>query len=213
MNKHCNNLQADRELGQFWEREFCKLAGTHGRSFTPHQIGREKSAVAWVKSGGKYNAWTLPDITLWTRPGEHHEVKHKDPCAWGFGLERYRLEALRAFADETGQNVYYTLHDYSRQPDVDLTWEIQREARKQNRLSVPAHWLTAAVAELVECIDMEEWGYSYVGGQKKRVPICYWPVSSFRPLEWLWLGEPQRDLFGRLVSVQPVPPSVGLDTP
>lgn len=208
---HCGNLQGDREIGAFWEREFCKLAAKHGRSFTPHQIGRPKSAQAYFVRAGKYHPLTLPDITIWTRPGEHHEVKHKDPCAWGFGLERYRLDALRRFAEETGQSVYYTIHDYSRQPDRHADWDQSRALRKANQLSNAEHWITCAVLELADSVELEEWGYSYVNGEKKRVPICYWPVSSFQPVTWLWLGEPQRDLFGTLISVQRNPN--GLDTP
>jgi hypothetical protein len=202
MSPHCANLSGDREVGAYWEREFCKLAARYGRSFTAHQIGREKSAVAWVRSGGAWNSWTLPDITLWTRPGEHHEIKHKDPCSWGFGLERYRLEALRAFWEETGQSVYYTLHDYSRQPDSSLDYETQRRARKENPKSIAEHWVTAPVSELISPEPREEWGYSYVGGVKKRVPICYWPSSLFQPVVWLWRHEVARDIDSRLVSVQ-----------
>lgn len=198
----CQNLQDDRDLGAYWEREFCKLAAKHGRSFTAHQIGRPKSAQSYFIQGGKYHHMTLPDITVWTRPGEHHEIKHKDATAWGaYGLERYRVDALLWFAEETGQSVYYTIHDYSLQNAPT------REAQKRMPQSVPDHWLTCSIVELADSIagiDDRE-GASWVNGTKRIVPICYFNKRLFQQVSWLWLGEPQRDMFGTLVSVQAPP--------
>jgi len=196
----CVDLNGDRELGAHWEREFCKLAAKHGRAFTPHQLGRPKSAQAYFIHGGKYYPMTLPDITIWTRPGEHHEVKHKDPTQAGYyGLERYRLDALRWFADETGQSVYYTIHDYSFQRGSS------REKKKLEKLNDIDHWLTCAIAELADCIHHVDHGQSWVGGKSKVVERCYWHRDLFQPVKWLWIGEPQRDMFGSLISVQQPP--------
>ena len=167
---HCENLTADRKLGDHWERQFCVMMANQGKMFTPMQIGRSSSAVAWAKTNGHWNHFTLPDVTVWTYPGEHHELKHKTATRHGsYGLERYRLDALVGFARETDQDVFYTIHDHHGNRD-DLT----------NHLG---DWVTANVMTLADCIELERWGDSYVGGAKKRVPICYWSSQFFfRPL-------------------------------
>ena len=193
---HCGDLDGDRAIGTFWEHEFCKLATRYNRSFTAHQIGRPKSAQAFYRENGKYRPMTLPDITIWTRPGEHHEVKHKYPTLDGmFGLERYRLDALLWFAEETGQSVYYTIHNYALQ-DGDLSLE----KKKQLKTNLAEHWLTCAVPELAQCIDKQKPGFSYVNGQKKEVDICYWTTSKFQPVVWLWKAEPAGDNSGWIAS-------------
>lgn len=189
----CADLAGDRELGAFWEREFCKIAAKYGRSFTPHQLKRAGSAQAFGHWQGKYHPMTLPDVTVWTRPGEHHEIKHKDPTSRGFfGLERYRLDALLWFAAETGQSVYYTIHDYSMQPNPS------RAERKHNKKNIESHWLYASIAELADSIAFTDHGDTYYNSGTALKERCYWHRDQFRPLTWLWQGEPQRDMFGRL---------------
>lgn len=186
MANHCGDLQGDRAIGAKWEQEFCKLAAKYGRSFTAHQIGRSKSAQAFYIKSGKYHPMTLPDITIWTRPGEHHEVKHKYPTRDSmFGLERYRLEALRWFAEETGQSVYYTIHNYA----LHVVGSSLDE-KKLLTLNDPEHWVTAAITELAQDVDKEKTGFSYVNGQKREVDICYWDIVRFQPVVWLWKVEP-----------------------
>jgi hypothetical protein len=188
----CVDLAADRALGQFWEHQFCKISAQFGRSFTAHQIGRSRSAQAFFHHNGKYHPMTLPDITVWTAPGEHHEVKHKDPSKDGyFGLEKYRLEALVWFLRETKQRVYYTIHDYKEQRGIT---RIEKKLSKENN---PLHWVTCDIEELAQTVDKTDLGPSWVGGEERIVPRCYWRVSRFTPLFWIWEGIPQRDLFGR----------------
>lgn len=179
----CVDLQADRAVGEYWERQFCKMAAHHGKMFTPHQIGREKSAQACSIFAGKYKLWTLPDVTVWTRPGEHHELKHKDPAktlGGSFGLERYRLDSLIQFAAETGQRVFYTIHNYALQPNET------RAGKKLNRENNHTHWVTSDVTYLNQNVDANQPGASWVAGRRQEVQICYWRVERFFPLMAVW---------------------------
>lgn len=195
MSAHCRNLEADRALGDYWERQFCAIAGKYGRSFTAHQIGRPKSAQSIHREGSRFHPLTLPDITIWTRPGEHHEVKHKDARRKGdYGLERYRLEALLWFAEETGQSVYYTIHDHGMQPYPS---RLQRREARANHLD---HWVTCSVVELADSIQRTDRNESYLRGDPRKVEICYWPRSLFQPVVWLWQHEVSRDSAGLLVA-------------
>jgi hypothetical protein len=182
----CQNLAADRAIGDYWERQFCKLAAGTGRSFTPHQIGRDQSAQAAYRHAGKYHTATLPDITLWTSPGEHHEIKHKDKAGGGtFGLEHYRIDALKWFAEETGQSVYYTIHCYD---FVNLPTRLERKECKENN---PAHWLTASILDLVErshnVSSRGRGAESWVNGKRtENIATWYWSSDLFAPLTTLW---------------------------
>lgn len=115
MTDHATDNERDRRIGAHWEREFCKMAAGFGKVFSPHQINTlDGAAVAYgLGDNGQWDNYLLPDVTIWSAPGEHHEVKHKqrtwDLC---YGLERYRLDALVRWANTTGQPVYYTIHDW-----------------------------------------------------------------------------------------------------
>jgi hypothetical protein len=177
--KHCNNLAADRKIGAHWERMFCLLAANYNKTFTPMQIGRDKSAQAYERKNGKWNQWTLPDVAVWTCPGEHHEIKHKSPTKHGsIGLEKYRLDALRWFAEETGQAVQYTIHRH------DLN------GGRENRENRIEHWFTADIPCLCNAIKdgqtITRTGPTYVNGSRKEVPIVYWPVTIWIPLHDHW---------------------------
>lgn len=179
----CIDLSADRRLGEVWERNFCIIAANYGQTFTAHQIGRSDSARAWRKTGGKFDGIILPDITLWSSDGGHHEIKHKDPSRSGhFGLEEYRFRSLQKFKEITGDDVYYTIHDYSMQPDET------RHGRKYNPSNHIDHWLTCEVETLEDHIDrFDLFGTSYVGGKKRDcIPILYWKKETFLPLYTCW---------------------------
>lgn len=174
--KHCGNLKADRKLGELWERNFCKLAARHGLTFTPMQIGRAESAQAYSIQNGKWNSLTLPDITVWTAPGQHHEIKHKNPTSHGsFGLEVYRFNALIAFAQETGQDVMYTIHNH------DLC------GGRNTTVNKIEHWFTVNVLDLPGRHSfLSKNGSSYVSGVKTKVPIFYWQTDLWTPLAEYW---------------------------
>lgn len=181
MTLQCTNLANDRSIGATWERNFCRLATGYGFMFTPMQIGRTSSALAYV--GKQYHPLTLPDVTIWSFPGQHHEIKHKNPTHDGlFGLEEYRLKALLAFAGETRQSVHYTIHNH------DLSGGRESELNDIN------HWFT------VDVLDLEGKQYrmrndpSWVNGTRKIVPILYWRTALWIPLSEYWesvmLAEP-----------------------
>ena len=175
MTEHCADNGRDRDIGAKWERNFCKLAAKHGLMFTPMQIGRTSSAVAYTSP--HYRTLTLPDITIWSYPGQHHEIKHKAPTPKGwFGLEVYRFNALMEFARETRQNVLYTIHNHQLAGGRDVdTNDIQ-------------HWLTANVLELEEeQLFTQQNGTSWVSGKKQTgIPIHYWAIEKWIPLLDYW---------------------------
>ena len=182
--KQCVDLSADRRIGEFWERQFCHLAAKFSLAFTPMQIGRSASAQAFMLSKGHWMNRTLPDVTVWTAPGEHHEIKHKNPTkARSFGLEEYRFKALVWFAEETKQRVFYTIHNH------DLS------GGKHSTTNDIDHWVTISVGSLEMLLNdgvAKTWpGTSWCGGKKQEgVPIIYWPADAWTPLRDLWDPQP-----------------------
>lgn len=173
---HCADNKRDRATGAYWERQFCRLATRYGRFLTPHQIGRPgQSASAYGLDSGHWRTLLLPDITVWSAPGEHHEIKHKNKNRHGnYGLETYRLDALMEFAQVTGQPVYYTIHD----------WELA--GARSSVEQVPndiAHWFCADVTQLAISNTYVSCGSSYVRGERREVEIQYWDAFwYFQPL-------------------------------
>jgi hypothetical protein len=143
----------------------------------PQHVPRVQGGAAAYERhpGGKWNVLTLPDITIWTAPGQHHEIKHKCPTRYGcYGLEQYRFDALLWFAETTKQLMYYTIHDHSLSGGRDC---------QSNSID---HQRTASVTHLADNIHETRWGYSWVDGVKKSVPIHYWAVSHWQPLRQIW---------------------------
>jgi len=174
-SNHCRDVKGDRAIGAYWERQFCVLAARYNRTFTPMQIGRDASAQAYSSGPAGWSLLTLPDVTIWTRPGEHHEIKHKSPTKYGsIGLEVYRFAALERFADLTGQDVLYTIHRH------DLA------GGRDSKVNDIEHWFTASVTTLKAAIGspsaITRTGPTYCNGEKKDVPIIYWNVQLWRPL-------------------------------
>jgi hypothetical protein len=172
--QHCADLDGDRALGEKAERTFCELGLGYGRSYTRHQLARQGAAVA--QSGVK--VYTLPDITLWTGRGEHHEVKHKEPTRSGwFGLELYRLTALLWFRHEQKAPVFYTVHNHLLAGGRD---------RPMDQI---AHWMAVDVADLAGTSVHEAWCSSYVNGRRQdAVWTLFWPTTLWFPLTDLWEG-------------------------
>lgn len=168
----CSDNRADRAIGAYWETKFCLLAAGYGLMFSPLQIGRKASAIAVSWQGKAWNTLTLPDVTIWTAPGQHHEIKHKAPTPGGcFGLEVYRFDALLAFAAETQQAVFYTIHNHALAGGRDV------------KISDPAHWLTTNVNDLRGKQRSIYPGKSWIAGKPvDNVPILYWPVALWQPL-------------------------------
>jgi len=177
------NNAADRQTGAYWEREFCKMAGRYGYMFTPHQLAlKTKSAVAYERGPDGWNPLTLPDITIWSTPGEHHEIKHKNRSRDGmYGLERYRLDALVRFANATGQKVYYTIHD----------WELAGAKNSQERVPNDIrHWFVGDIAVLSRGCTKTAKDWTYYDGGMRRMEVWYWTASPrwFKPLGEIWAG-------------------------
>jgi len=176
---HCLDNDSDRKLGERWERQFCLLAAGMGKVFTPMQIGRDKSAQAWTKNkDDSWSHWTLPDITVWTSPGEHHEIKHKAPTNNGrFGLEVYRFNALLIFMNITNQQVLYTIHNHA------------LNGGRDNTDSHIEHWFTASISDLDNKWNyIQQNGVSWINGTKKaNIPIYYWNISFWKPLKDYWI--------------------------
>jgi hypothetical protein len=168
----------EREIGAQWENQFCGMARTFGKVFTPHQFGRPESAKFYGPPeffGGK-RGWTLPDITIWSAPGEHHELKHKRPTFDGcYGLERYRLDALVRFANVTGQAVYYTIHDWC-MAGGGCSSELMR-----NDL---AHWVTADIATLARGCTRKSTEKTWYNGKLVDAETWYWTADVSRKLAW-----------------------------
>lgn len=174
---HCRDLAGDRKAGEYWEREFCKMAAKIGKSFTPMQIGRTGSTAAYKKNveNWSWSTYTLPDVTVWTSPSEHHEIKHKNPTKYEcFGLEVYRFKALLWFAEESGQTVMYTIHNH------DLAGG--RDERKNDI----KHWITANVFNLNGNWQTIARGKSWVNGIPRDVQIYYWHKDIWQPLSEYW---------------------------
>lgn len=202
MYTHASNNKVDRELGEYWERRFCQWAAKFDKSFTPMQIGRDKSAQAFNHSDGGYNSYTLPDVTVWTSPGEHHEIKHKAPIKdvqW-YGLEEYRLNALLWFAEETKQMVMYTIHNHQLAGGRDI---------KIDRLE---HWFTVNVLELPARIAHQKRIKSYVNGKaKQNITTFFWHMGLWLPLNDFWSNQkPPKFKPPKFIPTKPVQPSLFL---
>lgn len=170
---------ADRKIGFFWEKQFAAMAANNGYAYTLHQsIKDDRAATAHEKNAGVWNTIILPDVTLWTLPAEHHEIKHKDPSADGcIGLEKYRFNSLIRFAALSQTSVFYTIHNYNLQPDAT------RELRKASQINVLDHWISCDVISLAKSIEKTRIGPSWISGTIQQTEICYWNVKQFPPLE------------------------------
>ena len=168
-----------RKIGEYWERQFCILGFKHGKAFTAHQWGRKEKAALFYVPG--LNPLTLPDITIWSAPGEHHEIKHKTTNQHGcYGLEDYRLLALEKFARETKQFVYYTIHDWK------LAGAESADQITENNIE---HWRFMNVLYMRKNITKSgnEQETFYNGKYVKKL-IHYWEADLFAPLKVLWNG-------------------------
>ncbi len=183
---HCGNLHGDRKLGEQWEKNFGQLALRHGLTVTAHQIGRKQSASAWYFENDQKRHVILPDVVVWSFPGQHHEIKHKNPTRRGeFGLEAYRFDSLRWFQNTTKQPVFYSIHNHDRSGG---------RHGSENHLE---HWITASVSILDRTWTREdENGDSYCNGKTIKTKILYWETDLFVPLSCALNGDFQDDVLG-----------------
>lgn len=173
--RHCEDIQSARNLGGKWEQNLCELAARYSRSFTCHQYKKSEAANCWKRIDGQYHPYLLPDVTLWTAPGEHHEVKHKDPMYGGYyGIEQYRWEPLLWFARETKQSVHYTIHDWEMAGGRDV---------EANRIE---DWVTANVLDLDQFKKPGSWPSWRNGRTSDNEPGWKFHKGLFVPLETFW---------------------------
>lgn len=160
------------------------MARLYGKVFTPHQFGRPGAAAmffggATTDHEGK-TRWTLPDVTVWSAPGEHHEIKHKNRTRDGkYGLERYRLDALIRFAKITRQKVYYTIHD----------WELAGASSAADDIANDIdHWFVGDIAQLSRGCTRRAMDWTYYNGDQRQVEIWYWTADAdpSRKIRWFW---------------------------
>lgn len=173
----CLDNKADRDIGAYWERKFCDLSAGYGLMFTPLQIDKSGAATAYWKEGRNWQRLLLPDVVIWTYPGQYHEIKHKTPTVHGsFGLEAYRFHSLLDFARKTRQAVFYTIHNHALSGGRDC---------KDNDID---HWVTVNILELDKQQSFtSNNGSSYVNGNKvNNISIYYWDTSLWKPLSTLW---------------------------
>lgn len=167
--------KAERRLGKQWELAFCDLAQSYGLAYTEMQIGREGPAT-WKDKAGKVR--TAPDITVWSSPGEHHEIKHKNPTRGGeYGFECHRFQALVEFRKEVKQSVFYTIHDWERSgaKSADEAWP-----------NLIGDWVTVEIGQLIGKGREGETDSWVDGVMEKGVPIYYWPTWYWGSLAKVW---------------------------
>jgi hypothetical protein len=186
MSGHGADLLGHRTEGEYWEERFCELACEYRRVwYTRNQKGRRDAAHAETIDPAKIRrTCLLPDVVIWSIPGEHHEIKHKKPhkqpgFAPSFGLEVYRFEALVEFADECRQPVLYTIHDWQAAGAPDSYHHTP------NRLD---DWFTIPILDLNAKRHRRDGKFgSYRNGQfVEAVPGYYWPASIWTPLAQYW---------------------------
>lgn len=173
----CTDNKADRKTGRYWEEQFCNLAFIYRGAMSPNQIGRNKSAIFYDKNpnGSGYRTLTLPDVVIWAKPVEHHEIKHKNPTKDGcYGLEVYRFEALKRLAEISNQLVMYTIHNH------DLT---SSRHDKENNID---HWITVPVLWIDKKWDRIAPGWTWIDGEKEMADIIYWDTGLWSPLLKWW---------------------------
>jgi hypothetical protein len=159
-----SRLERNREEGKRHEENFCKLMHTLGYWTYRYQEFKTAESVA-LKKGEE--TIILPDVWLVKSPTFefYAEVKGKSPthgyyapidC---FGLEEYRLKSALRLADLVTARVMYVIFN---KEDKEWIWNEFRTLAKR--------------------IHETRIGDSYVAGEVKEVPICYWKKEEFTPL-------------------------------
>jgi hypothetical protein len=182
----CADIVSDRALGEYWEKQFCRMAVNLGRTVIPLQLKREGSIAAYSLEGGRIKPRTMPDVIEGAGLAEAHEIKHKDPSAKGYiGLERYRWEALVKIRNSTGMPIRYTIHNYATVTGYSRKGE-DRQRCKLHRENDISNWASATIEQL-ESGQISGTSSSYINGRSQDdVRMIYWPVEKFEPLSRVW---------------------------
>jgi len=162
----CVNLSRDRNTGQFWQDQFCRMAEGYGCICEDKQRSRDVAAVATFNG----RRLILPDLQICKdMKTVLPEIKHKNPTAHGqYGWEQYRLDDCVEYARQSGLQVIMAVHDWS------------LAGGKEVSSNAIEHWRWADVLEMADSFDYRNpLGVTWKGGQKTTAPICYWKTSRF----------------------------------
>jgi len=147
----------DRRLGGFWESKFGEIIVPLGFSFY-RQPPPGIDGISWDPSG---------EII-------HVQIRHKEPWVWPdigecYGYERYRLnkdmEIVRG-----GYAAIYVIHDHRRYGPGSEVNELE-------------DWFAQNIEVLSNTVEIERSGWTYYGDSYTKLPICYWKIAKFEPLE------------------------------
>lgn len=147
----------DRRLGRFWERKFGEIIVPLGFSFH-RQPPPGIDGISWGPSG------TIIYV----------QIRHKEPWDWPdigecYGYERYRLNKDVEIARK-GECTIYVIHDH-------------RRYGRDSQVNDLRDWFAQDIEVLFNTVDIERRGKTYYGDSYIKLPICYWKVDKFEPLE------------------------------
>lgn len=154
-------LEENRREGAIHEGNFCRLM--HGLGYWTYRYQAMKVTGSVVLERGDEQI-ILPDVWLLKSPTFefYAEVKGKSPthgyyapidC---FGLEEYRLKSALRLAELVPARVMYVIFN-----------------KQENG------WIWNEFRTLAKRIHETRTGESYVAGEVKEVPICYWKKEEF----------------------------------
>lgn len=151
----------ERQLGEYWEHKFREVIISYGFSGTKPK-DQKQDALLWDVNGQVFRA----------------QIRHKQPWSWDdigkcYGYEQYRLQGDLKYC-ERGIYSIYAIHDYRRLGRDSLINDIR-------------DWYAQDIKLLFSNVDKIQPGRTYYGEEPNKVilPICYWKLDKFMPLETL----------------------------
>lgn len=176
-NGHCQNHQADRTLGEYWEDELVRIARLFG--WEAWAFSRKKGSTFTDEKNQRYIS---PDVWMLRRGAVQYacEVKHKNPTAQGmYGLEVYRADGL-VLLGEKYQNEFgrvlplYVIHDWT------------NNGNRDSKRNVLDDWVCESIFALQPYISGTHNGATYYHESVVTRPINYYEAARFQPLKkWL----------------------------
>lgn len=158
------NRGVERKLGLFWERCF-------GQIIVPYGFSAQETVPMGI------------DRMIWDANGSiiYVQIRHKKPFEWAkigecYGYEKYRLDKDMEVV-KRGGIVLYVIHNYTRYGRASALNKIE-------------DWVAQHIEHLAASIDLEREGPTWFGDytEKQIMPICYWHVNRFEPLDQI-LGD------------------------
>lgn len=161
VNSLIQTRKSAREMGEHWEALFSDIIVPLGFSAGQDSGGLTDDRIIWSPRGSQI----------------YVSVKHKDSYFVNkelrhcYGYERYRLEIDSRIRSERNIPALFVIHDYT---------HFGRDS-EYNRLS---DWYAQWFYWLETNIDIEQPGPTWHFGEEKQiVPICYWQLPKFPPLD------------------------------